>query len=148
MPTTALGCYRDPAQPVSPAAAVQRNSKIRMMSGIGIPTSQSRIGMVLSSVTVQSGLSGVSVGPRSVAKSAAFHGSEGRRERSDEERKRQPDRRLHRRLASAVQVGLRLGHDIVDALFGVGLAEARARGYDFGNVCPVGRIDIVSGAEV
>jgi hypothetical protein len=34
------------------------------------------------------------------------------------------------------------------AFFGVGLAEARARGYDFGNVGPVGRVDVVSGAEV
>ena len=30
------------------AASYQRNSMIRMISGIGIPTSQSRIGMTLS----------------------------------------------------------------------------------------------------
>jgi hypothetical protein len=33
---------------VTSDASYQRNSMIRMISGIGIPTSQSRIGMVLS----------------------------------------------------------------------------------------------------
>src|SRR5271156_5870887 len=99
---------------------------MRMISGIGIPRSQSRIGMMsllsFRGLAIDRGGSVSLFAPSAVAKTATFGRRERRGERSDEQRQRQPDRGLHRRLAGLIQVLLDLGDHVIDAFLSIGLA--------------------------
>ena len=80
-----------------------RSSKIRMISGIGIPSSQRRMGMSFPFlVEISSDLAA----PRAVAKAAAFGGGEAGAEGAEQQRGRQPERELHGGLAGGVDIGL------------------------------------------
>ena len=112
--------------------SVQRNNSIRMMCGIRIPTSQSRIGMCFpfSCPRHRLRLSATRPGPGTVAETAALGSSEACAEGSDQERGRETERKLRRRLSGRIEIGLGLRYNYVDAPVGIGLTETGACGKD------------------
>ena len=100
-----------------------------MMIGIGIPNSQSRIGMfVLLRIRSAPGARDeATVGPGAVAELAAFDRSQSRRERAEQEIGGHPECHPRGAAACAVRGGLGLRHHIVHAFFGIGLAHAGLR---------------------
>src|SRR5581483_10971646 len=107
---------------------------IRMISGIGIPSSQSRIG--ISDLLFRVALDGSDgccladrhLAPCAVTSAATLQRGERRAERADEERKRQPDSGMHCGLSGLFQICLGLIDHVVDALFGIRLAQSGSRG--------------------
>src|ERR1700686_3283113 len=126
----------------------QRNSMIRMIRGIGIPTSQRRMGIRRSfQVRSSNRLATNFRAPCPIAESAAFGRGETCAERTDQERGRKPEGELRCRLAGSICVGFCLVNDLVDALVGFGLAETSSRSDDLGNVFAVCRFEIASVTE-
>src|SRR4051794_13290109 len=104
-PAPALGCL---------TLVLQRNSRIRRISGIGIPTSHRRIGMACSFRLLES--TAVSfVAPRSVPETATLGSGERGGECADEQRCREPERQLRGRLAGFIEVRLDLRRYFGDA---------------------------------
>src|SRR5438552_15478831 len=64
-----------------------------------------------------------SFAPGSVTKASAFGRCQRSRKSSDEKRKRQPDRQVHRGFAGFIKIGLDLSDHIASPLVRVGLAE-------------------------
>ena len=89
-------------------------------------------------------LSDGSATPCAVAEAAAFGRGEAGAKRSNEQRCSQPERKLSGCLAGRIHIGLRLCHDVIDALVGVCLAEAGSRSDYFRSICPVGRLQIAA----
>src|SRR5579862_8018297 len=100
---------------------------MRMMSGIGMPRSQSRMGMMIflfvqfNSAIDRSGTKRMFT-PGAIAEAAALRGRKRGTKRADEKRQRQPDRDLHCSFPRLVHIRLDLRRDVVDALFRVLLA--------------------------
>ena len=96
---------------------------IKRISGIGIPTSHKRIGMICSfqglSLTTQ-----CFVTPSAVANTAALGGSKGCRERSNEQRQSEPDRQLHGIFTGGVEVGFHLCGYFRHSFLSIRLAQA------------------------
>src|ERR1700676_4174139 len=77
--------------------------------------------------------------PSTITKASALGRCQRRRESTDEKRKRQPDRQLHRGLAGFIEIGLDLNDHIVDPLVRVGLAEAGSGSDHFREIAAIGR---------
>lgn len=90
------------------------------MSGIGIPRSQSRIGMMFSFQLS-------AAFPGAVAKAAAFSGCKTCAESAKEKRCCDPEREGDCGFPRSVRVSLDLRDDIVHAFFCIRLAETGAR---------------------
>ena len=124
---------------------------IRMMSGIGIPSSQRRIGIVLSFLQLFASRSNCAstngVSPCTVSDAAAFPGCRGCRKGADEERQRKPDGCMHRDLTGFVEICLRLRDDVIDALLRVGLAQAGMGRYRFCEIVTINPVDVAVSAE-
>ena len=104
-----------------------------MISGIGIPSSQSRIGMIVSFQLS-------AAFPGAVAKAAAFSGCKTCAERAKKKRGCDPERKADGGFPRSVRVGLDLRDDIVHAFFCIRLTETGARSNDLGSVFPVGSL--------
>src|SRR5450755_3439791 len=89
-------------------------------------------------------LSGRSAAPCAVAEATAFGRGEAGAKRSNEQRCGQPERKLSSCLAGHIHIGLRLCHDVIDTLVGVCRAEAGSRSDYFGNIRPIGRLQIAA----
>src|ERR1035437_2933377 len=114
-----------------------------MIRGIGMPTNQRRMGMSFSFQALRE-LSGRSATPCAVAEAATFCRGEAGAKRSNEQRCGQPERKLSGCLAGRIHIGLRLCHDVIDALIGVRLAKAGSRSDHLGNILPVGWLQIAT----
>jgi hypothetical protein len=118
-----------------------------MIRGMGIPISQSRMGMCVTSVRVYCELADGLAAPGAVAKTSAFSRGQTGTERADQEGCRQPESQLCRRLACRFDIRFGLGYDLVDALVGIGLTEAGSCGDDLCDIFAVGGLEVGSVAE-
>src|SRR4029453_5726676 len=119
-----------------------------MMIGIGMPSSQSRIGMTQSPFfSLPRPRNEAAIVPGSVAELTTLDSSEARRERAEEQSGGHPEGELCGALASAIGSSLRLHNDIVHTFLGVGLAQAGLRGNDASNVGSVGSGKVAVGPE-
>src|SRR5882757_3067702 len=82
------------------------------------------------------------VAPGAVTQTAAFGGRERCRERTDDQRSRQPERELGGVFARLVEVGFDLVGDFGDALLGFGLREPGPRGHQLGDIGAIRRGEI------
>ncbi len=110
-----------------------------MINGIGIPSSQSKMGMFLSLSRATR--------PCSVSKPTAFGRSQASRKSPDQQRCREPKGKLHCSLASSIGSGLGIIDDFGNALVSVGFAQTGASGHDFIDVSAIGRLQL-TGSEV
>src|ERR1700687_1073123 len=76
--------------------------------------------------------------PSTITKASALGRCQRRRESTDEKRKRQPDRQLHRGLAGFIEIGLDLHDHLVVPLVRVGLAEAGSRSDHLRDIAAIG----------
>ena len=111
-----------------------------MMIGIGIPISHNRIG-----IAVLLSVQGLRVA--AVAQLTAFDRRKARREGADQHCSRQPKRELRGCTARLVEIRLGLCDHVIDSLLGIGLAQARPRGNQLGNIGAVGRCEIATVTE-
>src|ERR1700728_2745119 len=115
-------------------------SNSRMMIGIGMPKSQSRIGMSLSP-SKGSGNEHAIV-PGAVAKLSTLDGGETGGERAEQESGGGPERQCREPAAQVIGRRLCLVDDLIDALLGVRLGQAVARCHDLGKIGPIRRSEV------
>src|SRR5260221_3445205 len=89
-----------------------------------------------------------SLAPSGVTQTAALCRRQRCRQSTDEQRKRQQDRKLHRGFAGLIEVRLDLSDHIADALVRLGLAEAGSGSDHFCDIAMIGRRRFCVIAEV
>jgi len=96
-----------------------------MMIGMGIPRSQSKIGITLPPfLSLPGARNEITVIPRAVPILAAFSGGKAGRECAEERRRRHPKRKLRCIASRPIRIGFCLLYDVVHPLFRIGLTQA------------------------
>jgi hypothetical protein len=110
-----------------------------MIIGIGIPKSQSKMGMTRFSVRSLPGpRSETSIVPRTIAMLTSFGRGKAGGERAKKQRCRHPKRELRPVASQPIRVSLCLLHDLVDAFFRVRLIQARVCYHQACNISSIG----------
>lgn len=107
-----------------------------MIIGIGIPSSQSRMGMDVPPFSPSS-WNETRLVPRAIAVLATFSGSETGSEGAKQKSRCHPKRELRNVTARLIGGDLGLLDNIIDALFRIGLAEAGLGRNQAGDISPV-----------